>query len=73
MRTFHPDKEPKMTALIRVYCDPRLKDEAGRAATEANLPLNEYVARVLAMHLGHPELGHIPRKPMGRPRKPAVV
>ncbi|MDE2107353.1 MAG: hypothetical protein KGL39_59710 [Patescibacteria group bacterium] len=63
------DEDKKLTAEIRVYCDPRLKEAAGKAADEARLPLNEYVARVLAEHLGTPQLGSIPRKSFGRPRK----
>lgn len=60
--------DKRMTADIRVYCDPRLKDLAGRASDKAGLPLSEYIVRVLANHLGRPKLGKIPRKSIGRPR-----
>lgn len=58
----------KLTAEIRVYCDPLLKDLAGKAADEKQLPLSEFVVQVLAEYLERPELAHVPRKPMGRPR-----
>jgi len=59
-----------MTADIRVYCHPDLKDLAGRAADAAELPLSEFVAKVLAEKLGREDLGIIPRKPPGGPRGP---
>lgn len=58
-----------MTAAIHIYCDPELKRLAGMAADHADLPLSEWIARVLAKHIGRPELGRIPRKSIGRPRK----
>lgn len=64
--------QPKMTTEIRVYCAPELKDVIGILADKADLPLSEYVVRVLADHAKRPDLRHVPRKPMGRPRMPAV-
>lgn len=58
----------KLTDSIRVYCDPRLKDFAGKAADVLGIPLSEYVTRLIAEHLGRPELGIVPRKQQGRPR-----
>lgn len=62
----------KLTTEISVYCDPELKRLAGERADEAQLPLSEYIVRVLAKELKRPDLAKIPRKPMGRPRKDAV-
>lgn len=59
-----------MTALMQVYCDPRLKQIVSDAATNARLPLSEYIVRVLAKEFKRPDLAIVPRKPMGRPRKP---
>ena len=58
--------KPAMTINIK------LSEELVRAIDEAAGPLarNEYMANVLAEHLGRPELAEIPRKRMGRPRKP---
>lgn len=68
-----PLEVQKVAAEISVYCDPELKDLAGAAADEAGVPLSEYVAQVLAEKFQRPDLAKIPRKPMGRPRKQAVV
>ncbi len=64
-------KGKKMAAEIKVYCDPRLKDEAGKAADVAGLPLSEWAARVMAEAIGRTDLAKIPRKSIGRPRKQA--
>jgi hypothetical protein len=59
-----------MTATIGVLCDARLKAVLGQKADEERLPLNEYCARILAEHIGRPDLAPIPRKTrVGRPRK----
>lgn len=63
----------KMTADIRVYCDPRLKDLAGKAADKAGLPLSEFIVQLIAKGLRKPELAKIPRKSIGRPRNKAGV
>lgn len=59
-----------MTVQIHIHCDPELKRLAGIEADKSGLPLSEYIARTLAYHLGRPDLARIPRKRMGRPRKP---
>jgi predicted HicB family RNase H-like nuclease len=55
------------------YCNlkllPELHSLIGRAADQAGLPMNEWVVQVLARHLKRPELGVVPRKIMGRPRR----
>ena len=65
--------DSKLTADIRVYCDPELKRIAGEAADAAGLPLSEYVVQALAEHLARPDLAKVPRVSMGRPRKPIPV
>lgn len=49
----------------------KLSEELVRAidAAAGELARNEYMARVMAEHLGRPELAEIPRKRMGRPRR----
>ena len=66
MRKYNSDMA---IAPYTIRLSQELKDEIGRAADEAGLPMNEYIARVLAEHLGQPSLAAIPRKPSGRPRK----
>lgn len=56
-------------STFRVYCLWQLKDLIGKKADKKNLPLSEYVALIMARHVGRPELAAIPRKKMGRPRK----
>jgi hypothetical protein len=56
---------------LAVFClrmSEQLKQAIGNAADEAGLPMNEYIARVMAKHLKKPQLAVIPRKPGGRPR-----
>lgn len=56
-------------AILAVNVDPQLKELVGQAADADGLTMNEYVAKVLAEHLGKPELAAIPRRSFGRPRK----
>lgn len=70
MRKYNSDMA---IAPYTIRISQELKDEIGRAADEAGLPMNEFIARVLAEHLGQPSLAAIPRKPSGRPRKPVVT
>jgi hypothetical protein len=67
-----PGKQ-KMTAEIRVYCHPDLKNLIGDMADKADLSLSEYVVRVLADHAKRPALREVPRKRSGRPREPINV
>ncbi len=60
-------------STFRVYCKWQLKDLIGKKADKANLPLSEYVAKVMAKHVGRPDLAVIPRKKMGRPRLTSPV
>lgn len=59
----------KTAVILTLPISPELKNAIGDKADAANLPMNEWVARVLAEMLGRPELAAIPRKSMGRPRK----
>lgn len=61
-------EESKLTADIRVYCDPALKEVAGAEADKAGIPLSEFVAQALASFIGRPDLASVPRKPSGRPK-----
>lgn len=59
----------KLSAPLNIPIHPKLKDRIGRAADKEGVPMNEFVARILAEHLGCPELAKVPRHQMGRPRK----
>lgn len=63
----------RMTVMVMVYCSPELKEAAGKAADDLEIPLSEFFARGAALLLNRPELGRIPRKSMGRPRGPVKV
>ncbi len=58
----------KPAVILSLPISPELKDLIGQAADEAGLAMNEWMAKLAAEHLGHPELAEIPRKPLGRPR-----
>ncbi len=53
--------------------DPRLKELIGQAADKADVPMNEWIAGILARRLGRPDLAAIPRLPLGRRRKESVL
>lgn len=59
--------EDKVKTEIKLYCDPELKKLAGLAARKAELPLSDYIVKVLAYKLNRKDLSKIPRKIMGRP------
>ena len=63
----------KLTVEIRVYCDPLLKSISGKAADEAGIPLSEFVAQALAEKVKRVDLGKVPRKSLGRPRKEIIL
>ncbi|HBI44462.1 MAG TPA: hypothetical protein DDY78_16660 [Planctomycetales bacterium] len=75
MSTIKTDgKRPvRPAAILTLTIDPELKDLIGEAADRDELPMNEWMARLAAQELGRPDLGKIPRKLSGRPRKPAAV
>jgi len=59
----------RMRDKMVLHVDAELKTVVGEHADKAGVPLNEYVAKVLAAHVRRPALGKIPRKSFGRPRK----
>lgn len=61
-------REKKLTADIRVYAAPELKSLIWDEAEKTGIPLSEYIVRVLAQHIGRPDLAVIPRISVGRPR-----
>lgn len=58
---------------IDVYCDKRLRTLCEEFADEENVPLSEYLARVIANAHDRPDLADVPRKKMGRKRKIEVA
>ena len=69
MRKYNAGMAP---AIFTLRIGPGLKEAIGKAADEAGLPMNEFIAKVMADHLERPELAAIPRKSLGRPRKEIV-
>jgi len=56
-----------------IYClrmHPDLKEAIGVAADKQHVPMNEFIARILADALERPELAEIPRKSTGRYGRP---
>lgn len=64
----HAKRSNTMPAIFTFRLDPELKRALGERADAEGLPLNEYMALVLAKHIKRPELAKIPRKSIGRPR-----
>ncbi len=58
-----------MAILTAWNVDDRLKEEVGKAADRADMPMNEWIAKALASALKMTHLGKIKRKRPGRPRK----
>jgi hypothetical protein len=59
-----PQKVP-----ITGHIDSRLYELVVKYSVDNNnMPVSECVAKLLATALGRPDLGDVPRKPMGRPR-----
>lgn len=54
--------------IVNVKMGPELKQLIAKAADEEQVPMNEWMVRVVADYLGRPELAKIPRNKMGRPR-----
>ncbi len=59
----------QLIANLFVQIQPELKELANKAADAEEIPLNHFIARLLANHLKRPDLATIPYKRMGRPRK----
>lgn len=56
------------TFCLRLH--PKLKDELGRRADAEGVSLNDVMHRILAMAIERPELAPVPKRPVGRKRKP---
>lgn len=69
MRGKRNGKMVEPVARIEFRCSEELKELIGKSADKEGLPMNEYLAKVVADHLGRPDLAEIPRISMGRPRK----
>lgn len=54
---------------LPVYMHPDLKRLVGEQADRQNIPMSEYVVRVLAKEVRRSDLAVVPRKRSGRPRK----
>jgi hypothetical protein len=61
--------EVQMVARLEVRMDPELHKLLGKLADGHELPMSEYVVRLLAQHVKRADLAIVPRKKMGRPRK----
>jgi hypothetical protein len=66
-------RRTSLTVITQVPSSAAWKEAAGRKAQELEIPLSEYIVRVVAEALGDPNLAIIPRKPAGRPRKKLKV
>lgn len=58
---------------IHGYVDSRLRTLIEELADAENIAMSECVAQLLAKAVGRPDLAGVPRKRMGRPRKPADI
>lgn len=63
-------KENILAEDLHIRVHPGLRQLVEEKADLEGLALNEWVAKTLAQMLGKPEYGVVPRKRMGRPRKP---
>ena len=54
---------------LQIDIPAELKQLIGEAADREDMPMNEFVAGLLASAVNRPELATIPRKRPGRPRK----
>ena len=66
---FHTEST-KVSECLPVYMPRELKAIVGAEADKANIPMTEYVVRVLAEKVRRSDLAYVPRKRSGRPRKP---
>ena len=73
MATKREGRTVKPAATLTVPMHPHLKELIGKAADDAGLPMNEWLAKLLASHFRRPDLAEVPRRPFGRPRKHAVA
>lgn len=67
-RTVRDNLDRKPAVILTLPIDPELKELISQQAEDQGMRMNEYVAKVMAQKLGRPELGRIPRRPIGRPK-----
>jgi hypothetical protein len=67
--SFNENGRKPLTVRIVVRAAAELKDLAGLEADKANIPLSEWIVRVVAKQIGRRDLAEVPRKKLGRPRK----
>lgn len=58
-----------MATTITAPVHPDLKKLIARKAREERLPMNWFIARILAGYLERPDLANVPSKQRGRPPK----
>lgn len=71
-RTLKPEATTggaRLSEILAVYMPPELKTLLGQAADERSVPMSELVVKICADHFKRPDLGVVPRKRPGRPRK----
>jgi hypothetical protein len=75
--SYDKEKNQKRAAMgldkLQIDIPSELKILVGDAADRADLPMNEYVAKVLATAMNRPDLAVIPRRRPGRPREKKVL
>jgi hypothetical protein len=54
---------------VHGYVGERLRDLVVAEADREGIPVSEVIARLLAKAVNRPDLGEVPRRRMGRPRK----
>jgi hypothetical protein len=62
------ESEDLMYRMLPVKLHPKLHERIGREAEKANMPMTEFVSRLVADALGCPDLGVVQRKWPGRKR-----
>lgn len=65
--------EKNLKATVYIELNAELKELIGRAADEQNLPLNAFIAKILAKSMKRPDLAAIPKNRIGRPRKSIAI
>jgi hypothetical protein len=65
---------PETMVKLNLRVGQSLRDLLVAEASNKGLTLNELIAQLAAQHIGRPELGKIPRKPLGRkPKQTAEI
>jgi hypothetical protein len=64
-----PKRKEVMADSVTVKMSLEMRQIVNSMADEAGVPVGEMCLRLMARALKRPELGVVPRKQMGRPRK----